>query len=64
MFPLFVIFLVAKLHLILGLFEGGLLKGAIRIYYVTHRGVGGNLLFVTKCDKGWVGCFWNLMSHF
>ena len=19
---------------------------------------------MTKCDKGWVGCFWSVMSHF
>ena len=31
---------------------------------ITSRKVGGDLLtFVAKCDKGWVGCFWILMSH-
>ena len=24
---------------------------------------GGLLIFVTKCDKGWVGCFW-IVLHF
>ena len=28
------------------------------------KGMGGSFDFVTKCDKGWVGCFCSVMSHF
>ena len=28
------------------------------------QGEWGSLIFVTKCDKGWVGCFWSVMLHF
>ena len=31
---------------------------------MSHKGMGGVFIFVTKCDKGWVGCFWSVMSHF
>ena len=25
---------------------------------------GDLLIFITKCDKTWVGLFWSVMSHF
>ena len=32
-------------------------------YYIT-QGDGGLLIFVAKCDKCWMGCFWSVMPHF
>jgi len=32
--------------------------------YCITQGDGCLLIFETKCDKKWVGCFWSVMSHF
>ena len=43
-------------------------------YYVMQGGWEGLLIFMTKCDKGWVGCFcivtflkqlciWHILLH-
>ena len=37
--------------------------GAIHLFRHA-KGVGESFDFVTKCDKGWVGCFCSVMSHF
>ena len=38
------------------------LRGHSRI--MSRKGGEGLLIFVTKCDKGWVGCFRSVLSYF
>ena len=34
------------------------------IHILRHARGWGLLIFVRKCDMGWMVCFWSAMSHF